>query len=258
MLGIVLTSGVDLSAEDTRTCMATIEWAASAATVVELRTKVSNAVIVESAHCVTKAGIDCPFGWPVPFVEFVAGHDRGDARARPGRPAGWRRELANRATDLYVREQTSLIPLSVSADRIGHVAMRCAALLADLTAAGLPVDRTGQAGKVVEVYPAASLFRWELPYRSYKGTANLPNLNQLVNALRAAAPWLDLGMHEAACRSSDDAFDAVIAAMTARASALGQTIPPASGQARLAAREGWIALPLEGSLDQLTRPGDSP
>ena len=61
-----------------------------------------------------------------------------------------------RRTDAVVHDKLRLVPLSVSADRIAHVALRCAVLLAKLDAAGKPVDRTG-AGTVLEVYPAASL-----------------------------------------------------------------------------------------------------
>jgi hypothetical protein len=39
-----------------------------------------------------------------------------------------------------VKEQAGLTPLSVSADRIGSVAMRCAILLAELARRGRPVD----------------------------------------------------------------------------------------------------------------------
>ena len=71
-----------------------------------------------------------------------------------------------RVTDLVVR-QARLVPLRVSADRIGHVAMRCACLLARFAQQGHEVSRDGS-GMIVEVYPAASLKVWELPYRGYK------------------------------------------------------------------------------------------
>jgi hypothetical protein len=68
----------------------------------------------------------------------------------------WRRRLAWRVTDEVVRAETGLIPLSVAADRIGHTAMRCTGLLAQLARQGQPVDRCGR-GVLVEVYPATSL-----------------------------------------------------------------------------------------------------
>lgn len=203
----MLTIGVDLSAQDTKTCMASIDW--------------------------------------------EDGQAQGDVFPRPGLAIDWRRALANRMTDLVIREQTPLTPLSVSADRISHAAMRCAALLSELSAAGLPVDRTGQTGAVVEVYPAASLYRWNLTHRGYKGSDNRSTLSALVDKLVTVAPWLDLAEYEQICRTSDDAFDAVIASLTARAERCGLTEPPTPVQAKGAAREGWIALPSKGSLERL-------
>jgi hypothetical protein len=63
--------------------------------------------------------------------------------------------LTMRRTDVFVHEQLRLTPMSVSADRIAHVAFRCAVLLAKLDAADAPVDRS-ESGPVAEVYPAAS------------------------------------------------------------------------------------------------------
>ena len=249
----MLTAGVDLSAEDTKTCLAVVEWDSSSAIVTDLRQKVSNTAIVDTAQAVSKLGIDCPFGWPRPFVAFVNAHERGELVPPAGLPIDWRRRLANRTTDLVVRDEAGLVPLSVSADRIAHAAMRCAALLAELIAAGVTVDRTGRTGRVVEVYPAASLSRWGLTRRGYKGVANGAALNQLVDDVLRAAPWLSFGAHEAACRASDDAFDSVIAAMSSRAAALDLTTPPSPEQIPAAASEGWIALPVDQSLNRLVR-----
>jgi hypothetical protein len=60
---------------------------------------------------------------------------------------------------------------------------------------------------------------------------------------------------EAACRRSDDAFDAVIAALTARAAVLGRTDLPPASSLDAARVEGWIALPT-GDLEEL--PGVAP
>jgi predicted nuclease with RNAse H fold len=257
----VLTVGVDLSAEEANTGLATIEWTAarpgpedgagSAAVLVDLQARVGNGAIVQAAIPAAKVGIDCPFGWPVGFTEFVAEHQGGDVRARDGRPLDWRRKLANRETDLYVRTITKLTPLSVSADRIGHAAMRCAALLAELKQAGVPVDRSGQTGAVAEVYPSACLLRWGLLHRRYKHRANRDALDGLVDALLGAAPWLSLGAHERLVRTNDDAFDAVIAALGARAVERGLTEPPPRKDQKTAEIEGWITVPKPGSLGRL-------
>ena len=152
-------------------------------------------------------------------------------------------------TDEAVRDAIGRWPLSVAADRIGHTAMRAAALLARLADDGHAVDRRG-AGVVVEVYPAASLHTWGLPYRGYKGPQNLSHLAELVDRLTTAAPWLDLGAHATLCRASDHAVDAVIAALTARAASQGLATQPGPDQAEAARTEGWIALPT-ASLNDL-------
>ena len=91
-----------------------------------------------------------------------------------------------RRTDLFVHEQVSLTPLSVSADRIAPVALRCAVLLAKLEAVGGPMDRSGS-GPVVEVYPAVSLRSWSLDHRGYKQGADTKALGRLVDRL-----WMKL------------------------------------------------------------------
>jgi predicted nuclease with RNAse H fold len=241
--GTMLTVGVDLAAEPERTAVARIEWHHGRAVVRDVTLGAGDSVIVAAVAGAQKAGIDCPLGWPDAFVAFVDAHHAGDV-AVPADVAGrdWRRRLAWRLTDEVVREQTGLIPLSVAADRIGHAAMRCAGLLALLAGQGQAVDRSGR-GVVVEVYPAGSLKTWGLPHRGYKRPGSGQALGQLVDALLAAAPWLEPGPHEALCRHSHDAADAVVAALTARAASLGLASHPSGRRAAAASREGWIALP---------------
>jgi hypothetical protein len=92
----------------------------------------------------------------------------------------------------------------------------------------------GRTGVVVEVYPAVTLQQWGLPHRGYKGPGNTSKLASLVDAVLAAAPWLDLGTAEPECRRRDDALDAVIAALAARAAMLGLVTLPSTEQAELA------------------------
>jgi len=94
-----------------------------------------------------------------------------------------------------------------------------------------------------------------LTYRGYEGTANTTIRRQLVDALTGAAPWLTLGDHEQACRRTDHALDAVIAALNARAAALGVTTTPAADQLNAASTEGWIALPTGTLADLVHDPG---
>jgi predicted nuclease with RNAse H fold len=239
----VLTVGVDLAAEPPGTAIAWIEWSVKGAVVCDLACPADDDAVVAAIRRADKAGIDCPLGWPIEFVTFVQAHQTGRLVAPDGiEGRDWRRRLAYRHTDLAVHERTRLMPLSVSADRISHTAMRCAAILARLTPPGQPVDRRGT-GTVVEVYPAASLKTWDLPHRGYKRPPNRAALAKLVDALLQAAPWLSLGPYELSCRRSDHALDAVIAALTARAAQLGHTTQPDQHQIHHAVTEGWIAVP---------------
>jgi predicted nuclease with RNAse H fold len=246
----VLTVGVDLAAEPVNTAAARISWTAGRAEIQAVVVGADDGVLVEEIAAADKAGIDCPLGWPRRFVEFVAQHEAG-AFVAPVDVAGrdWRRLLANRETDLVTREVVGLVPLSVATDRIGLAAMRCAGLLARLAAQDGPVDRAGD-GVVVEVYPAAALKHWGLPFRGYKGIVNAGVRDELVDRLAAAAPWLRFGAFEPACRRSDHALDAVVAALNARAAALCLVTQPGIEQAAAARTEGWIALPT-GSLADL-------
>lgn len=252
----MLTVGVDLAAEPANTAVVRMRWTAGGAEVQALAVGADDAMLVEEIEAADKAGIDCPLGWPQRFVEFVAQHQAG-AFVAPLDVAGrdWRRQLALRETDLVTRAATGLIPLSVAADRIGLAAMRCAGLLARLAAVGQPVDRAG-AGLVVEVYPAAALKHWGLTYRGYKGAANTAVRHQLVDKLAAEAPWLRLGDFDQTCRRSDHALDAVIAALNARAAALGRATAPTAEQAAAARTEGWIALPTSNLADLTREPRD--
>lgn len=244
--------GVDLSAEARGTAVAAIDWSEDRAQLVYVRVGASDVTVLEAVQAADRAAIDCPLGWPDPFVDFLVAHRAGRAPA-PSGVSGleWRRTLARRATDLYVAQVLpGAVPLAVGADRIAAVAMRAAGLLAALADAGEPVDRTG-AGLIVEVYPAAALRVWGLASRSYKGSGNRPALTHLVDELQAALPALDWQEHDTSCRSSDDALDAVVCALLARAAHLGLTSGPPVGLAARAATEGWIHLPAPDSLKRL-------
>jgi hypothetical protein len=143
------TGGIDLAAESVRTAVAWLDWSAGGARVSAVEVSADDDVIVDAVIAADKAGI----GWPDKFVDFVTAHRTGHV-GLPGTVTGraWRRDLRLRVTDQVVHHLTGLTPLSVSADRIGHTAMRCAGLLAELAKRGEPVDRRGQ-GVVVESIP---------------------------------------------------------------------------------------------------------
>lgn len=249
------TLGVDLAAEPTKSALAVLRWRSGRAEVERITLGATDSDIVAAASGCDRVGIDAPFGWPDQFVRFVVAHhalgdpdtsvpeaDRDLPAASDTRDA--RAGLVRRVTDDVVRERTRLIPLSVSADLIAHVAMRCVGLLRALEV----TDRVN--GPVVEAYPAAALRVWGLGHRGYKGPAKAEILDGLVDELASRAPWLRLGVSDAAVRGSDDVFDAVIAACIARAAALGRTHLPDGDTAVIARREGWIHLP-SGDLEGL-------
>jgi predicted nuclease with RNAse H fold len=243
----VLTAGVDLAAGTKGTALAVVGWQKSGATVLDCHLGVDDALIVGAAGSVDKVGIDCALGWPDEFVSFVSAHANHDASAPVDGGMDWRRTLAYRETDREARRQTGRWPLSVSTDRLGLTAMRCAGLLARMSEAGIDVDRAGS-GTVVEVYPGASLRLWGFTTTGYRTDPGARAV--LLDILLTSVPWLDVGRFADLMVSSADAFDAVIAALAARNAAIGAYTRPAPDVAVRAGREGWIALPT-GRLDDL-------
>ncbi|MDH2902435.1 MAG: DUF429 domain-containing protein [Actinomycetota bacterium] len=241
------TAGVDLASQNKKTAACVIDWSDRGATVVELSTGVDDDLILRLLGEVDKLGIDVPLGWPIAFAQAMGRHSMDHTWPTDYRHAtneGYRL----RRTDLKVRDELKMSPLSVSADRIAIPAMRAAAVLSRVPHA---VARDGS-GVVVEVYPAAALSRWGLRSRKYKHKENADHRRELVGGVLISAPWLSIdGDFVDLCSGSDDALDAVVAALVARAAALGfvDEIPPE--ELTSARREGWIALPIEGSLSRL-------
>jgi len=248
----MLVAGIDLAAEPKGTALALIEWNNKKAKLQELLLGVDDAEIVEAAKGANKIGIDCAFGWPVEFFEFLTQH-MNPSQTLKGIDGAieWRRTLSFRETDREVRKITGRWPLSVSTDRLGLTAMRNAGLLARFQEAGVNVDRSGE-GTTCEVYPGATLRLWGFDTAGYRTEDN--KRAKLVENLMAQAPWLDLSSFEDQMLQSTDCFDAVIAALAARAVALGAYSKPATEQIAKAKVEGWICLPCEGSLALVAQP----
>jgi predicted nuclease with RNAse H fold len=236
------TLGIDLAAQAKNTAACLVEWSRNNARVSSLEVGLSDEALLDLVDGADKVGIDAPFGWPDEFVDALSHH--AGLRAWPGAahgdPDAFRAMLSFRATDRAVAPVRR--PLSVSTDKIGVTAMRCAALLHRIGR----VDRAGR-GKVIEVYPAAALARWSLQASRYKAQLSAGALPEMVAALRAALPTLDLRA-AATATSSDHAFDALICALVGRAAALGLTDPPPRPLLRRAKREGWIHVPRRGTL----------
>jgi predicted nuclease with RNAse H fold len=254
----VLSAGIDVASQDARTAICSIRWEGGFAEIQPLGSPgASDSEIRLCVETADRIGVDIPLGWPSAFVEAVARHHRGEAW-----PAD---ESAEAMTSLRLRETDRWLtlrarrpgeprarchPMSVSSNLIAIPAMRMARVLG-------PVDRSGT-GKVIEVYPAAALFVWGLPYRRYKGVQHDRRnaRHDLVQRLRALTPWLSASRdHDwERFKENDHEVDALVAALVARAKDAGLCDESYDATSRNARMEGWIALPLTDALDRLASP----
>ncbi len=172
-------------------------------------------------------GVDAPLGWPTAFVEAISDWDDGDVQGFRKRP-----DLRLRATDRFVHAVSRLTPMSVSTDRMGSTTM----LLAEvLSRSARRLDRqaferaSGRDG-IAEVHPAAALRSWtdgagqEISTTAYKSW-DVPRATIVIKIVRAG---FELSPEQAlALIGSDDALDAFICALVARAVVRGTCATPA-------------------------------
>ncbi|MCM2579289.1 DUF429 domain-containing protein [Streptomyces meridianus] len=242
------TVGVDLAASAPNTAAAVVSWEGRTAVAAAPRVRCTDLELLgllERLEPDDRVGVDCPFGWPIPFVQAVSAHAAGAPWPGRGLDSGEHRAgLRLRRTDLLTHRamgRGSRPPLSVSFDKLGATTARWAHLADELASRGRPVERTGE-GPVVEVYPSAARRRW--------GLGKERSLAELL----AAAPGLSCSPKaREQYERSEHAFDALIAALVARAAALGLTPRPSADDRPTAEVEGWIHLPPEGSLPELFR-----
>ena len=247
--------GIDLAGSAKRTAVCRVDWQPGGLRV-EFGADCDDAallrLLVDSADSGHWVGIDCPLGWPIDFVSTVVAHS-AHAPLPPSAELIRRSDhktlnpLLYRMTDEVIYNKVgSRPPLSVSANLLGVVALRCARLLGDVERKlGRDLDRTGLTGPIAEVYPAATLRRWQLSgLASYK-RPEARQARQSILELLEQALGLPFGEEvRERCVASHDALDALIAAFAARAAALGKTIRPAAGtETERALIEGWIHLP---------------
>jgi hypothetical protein len=240
----MITLGVDLASQPQKTAACVVNWRRDEAIVETLETGVSDDRLLDLASGADKVGVDVPFGWPEAFVKAVTAHHAQQAWILA---PGDHLRLRLRRTDIFVHRKTGKWPLSVSTDKIAIPALRAVSLMCRLAASGSLVDRIGS-GKFVEVYPAAALMRWNVA-----GSAN--DSANLIGSLQTRIPGLKVSEEACAlCSQNRDASDSVVAALIARAAALNLCEPIPEDDLHIAAAEGWIALPVVGSLPQRLGP----
>lgn len=238
------TLGIDLASSEQKTAACLVRWSEPVEIAIA-RANFMDADLEELMQPADKVGIDVPLGWPRKFAESVGSYMSGVAWQADHRSP----DLRLRATDRHVATTRGRHPLSVSTDRIAIPAMRAAKLLSQIDSG---FDRAG-AGKVVEVYPAASLKAWGFDPDRYKGAKGRTIRERLVAKFIAdTAGWVRIAdpVREE-CIRDDNVFDALICALTARAAQLGLCDPIPDEHVESARFEGWIALPSPASLAKL-------
>jgi predicted nuclease with RNAse H fold len=271
------TLGIDLAAQPENTAVCVIDWPDGADGLVDItrpQSGLDDHQLLEMMKSADAVAIDAPFGWP----EFINAHlgEYAAGGVWPLRPddegaEDWIMRLRYRETDRAVRRlllarkpPVKLWPLSVSSTLIAVCAWRCAALLHQHAQRPSNLfDRTGERSRVFEVYPAAALANWGLPFKGYKpGSPSSGKTKrarekreEIADALAAKASWLrrtDYSDLRDDLVEDDDLLDAFVSSLAARAAAIGRTVPPHTDEERrLAASEGWIHMPQERSLGGL-------
>ncbi|MFP4500732.1 MAG: DUF429 domain-containing protein [Candidatus Hydrogenedentota bacterium] len=243
----MLTLGIDMAAQAKHTGVCALAWQEGEVHIKTLGVGADDDTLLDAMDQADATGIDCPFGWPAAFHQFLEAYT---ASAKPALGT-WSPEVRDRLrfreTDRHVRAITGRWPLSVSTDMIAVPTLRLAMLLARLGV----WDRSGANG-VYEVYPAAVLVRCGLHTSGYKKAAGKARREEMLASLLARMPWLRLtSAQQEALTAADDAFDAFIAALGTRAATQGLTEPPPPEHAEAAAMEGWIHVPVPDFLAQL-------
>ena len=245
-----VTIGIDLAAQPQRTSACQVTWYPDHLDVEYLPER-HDAALLGLLAGPAKVGLDCPLGWPSDFVATVSAHHRNEPL--PERVIrGALDPLSYRLTD-EVTWQAGKLPLSVSTNLLGVVALRAARLLDGLRRDGVAVDRSGMTGPVAETYPGAALRFWRLAGpASYRKAGAVDARTHIIDGLGAQLGFPVTDEVRARCQASHDDLDAFVCALIARAVDLGRTTPPLTSRERqLAVVEGWIHVPTCPPVDLL-------
>lgn len=263
--------GVDLAAQPENTAYCKIVVSPEGGMhMCEAKTKVGDKDLLCVFKHADRIAIDAPFGWPINFAAAVCMHGLSnrwphhDPKVYPGeRSKNKYRDLKYRSTDLHVWKRVCQ-PLSVVTDWISYLAIRNAGLLARAESEDwLKVDRSGASGRFLEVYPAAAFARWNIDTTREIPEAKKPQSYRKDSQVckQVAQDVLDrfpaLGGAKHITEANHNAVDALASALVALMAELdggsGRFIEPIpAGMEAVAKREGWIALPKQDSLDDLT------
>jgi hypothetical protein len=93
-------------------------------------------------------------------------------------------------------------------------------------------------GLIVEAFPAAQLWSWNLPFQKYDGRNGISVRQKIIRSLESR---INFGEFRKAAEETADALDAVISSFAAIAAFQGKAIQP-SDDGSTVAREGWIAV----------------
>jgi predicted nuclease with RNAse H fold len=211
--------------------------------------------LVELARAAIAIGVDAPLGWPDAFVDAVARHHE------LGRWTGTvdRSSLTHRVTDHRTKPTVGRLPLSVSADLLGAVGMRCALLQQrwadEVWDRSAPRDGSGV---LAETYPAAAFAAWDIACRGYKARQRPTEASVVREAIvgtlmERTGTWLVIDDIIDDCVVSDHVLDALVCALVAVAVRVGSTTRPDGDDRAVARREGWIHIPTV-PLDSLGPP----
>lgn len=196
-------------------------------------TKVAEHLLKVSTESDLLFAVDAPLGWPAAYRNEFCSHVAGSPLAPSAD------ELFMRATDMAVKENVGIRPLSIGADKIARASHSVLNLIATLSEATKresklvwsPHDMSPI--RLVEVYPAATaklLSGEALPPKKRRDEYQ----DALLKCLR------QIGLEWESLPANQNALDAMMCVGCGVRFIRGEAEPPSQDQMSLAVTEGWI------------------